>query len=72
MARAVIQGEDGSNSAVAAQQVLGADDKGLGLIGMRERAALVGGLIEIESQPDAGTTVVVRIAAPRDGSRKDK
>jgi PAS domain S-box-containing protein len=54
------------------QQVLGADDKGLGLIGMRERAALVGGLIEIESQPDAGTTVVVRIAAPRDGSRKDK
>ncbi|MEP6706879.1 MAG: PAS domain S-box protein, partial [Pyrinomonadaceae bacterium] len=46
------------------QQVLAADDKGLGLIGMRERAALVGGLIEIESQPDAGTTVVVRIAAP--------
>jgi two-component system CheB/CheR fusion protein len=43
------------------QQVLGADDAGLGLIGMRERAALVGGTIEIESQPDDGTTVVVRI-----------
>jgi PAS domain S-box-containing protein len=46
------------------QQVLGADDKGLGLIGMRERAALIGGTVEIESQPDEGATVVVRIAAP--------
>ncbi len=46
------------------QQVLGADDKGLGLIGMRERAALIGGTVEIESQPDEGATVVARIAAP--------
>ncbi|HEY6802745.1 MAG TPA: PAS domain S-box protein [Pyrinomonadaceae bacterium] len=38
-----------------------ANDKGLGLIGMRERAALVGGTLEIESQPGDGTTVVVRI-----------
>ncbi|MGI8835877.1 MAG: PAS domain S-box protein [Pyrinomonadaceae bacterium] len=38
-----------------------ADDKGLGLIGMRERAALVGGTIEIESQPRNGATIVVRI-----------
>jgi signal transduction histidine kinase len=29
---------------------------------MRERAALVGGTIEIESQPEVGATVVVRIA----------
>ncbi len=54
------------------QQVFSEDDKGLGLLGMRERAALVGGRIEIESQSGAGTTVVVRIAAPRTGSRKDK
>ena len=38
-----------------------ANDKGLGLIGMRERAALVGGTIEIESQPGDGATIVVRI-----------
>jgi signal transduction histidine kinase len=44
------------------QQAFGADDKGVGLIGMRERAVLVGGTIEIESQPEVGTTVVVRIA----------
>lgn len=41
-----------------------ADDKGLGLIGMRERAALVGGTIAIESQPNDGATVVVRIPVP--------
>ncbi|MBC7910472.1 MAG: sensor histidine kinase, partial [Pyrinomonadaceae bacterium] len=46
------------------QQVLGVDAEGVGLIGMRERAALIGGTFEIESQPDKGATVVVRIAAP--------
>jgi PAS domain S-box-containing protein len=46
------------------QQVIGADDKGVGLIGMRERAALVGGIIEIESQPGVGVTVVARIPVP--------
>ena len=33
----------------------------LGLSGMRERARLVGGRIEIESQPGAGTTVMVEV-----------
>ncbi|MBC7933105.1 MAG: PAS domain-containing protein, partial [Rubrivivax sp.] len=46
------------------QHVLEADEKGLGLVGMRERAALVGGTFEIESHPNAGTTVVVRIPVP--------
>jgi two-component system CheB/CheR fusion protein len=45
-------------------QMSDASWKGLGLIGMRERAALVGGTVEIESQPGEGVTVVVRIAAP--------
>jgi signal transduction histidine kinase len=36
-------------------------DKGIGLLGMRERAALVGGKIQIESSPQKGTTVFVRI-----------
>ncbi|HUG64124.1 MAG TPA: GAF domain-containing protein [Gaiellaceae bacterium] len=34
---------------------------GLGLVGMRERAGLVGGRIAIESTPGAGTTLVVEI-----------
>jgi signal transduction histidine kinase len=47
------------------QAVLQSDEKGLGLVGMRERAALVAGTIEIESQLDSGTTVVVRIPVPK-------
>ncbi len=35
--------------------------RGLGLIVMQERAALVGGSIDIESAPGAGTTIRVRI-----------
>jgi signal transduction histidine kinase len=35
--------------------------KGLGLEGMRERASLIGGSLEIESAPGAGTTVYARI-----------
>jgi two-component system, NarL family, sensor histidine kinase UhpB len=34
---------------------------GLGLAGMRERAGLVGGSIEIESSPAAGATIFVRV-----------
>jgi two-component system, chemotaxis family, CheB/CheR fusion protein len=36
------------------------EEKEMGLIGMRERAALVGGTLEIESQPGDGTTIIVR------------
>ena len=35
--------------------------KGIGLIGMNERAALVGGSLEIESVPGKGTTVFARV-----------
>ena len=41
-----------------------ATGKRLGLIGMRERARLIGGSLEIESSPGEGTTVFVRAAAP--------
>jgi two-component system sensor histidine kinase UhpB len=46
---------------------------GFGLVGMRERAALVGGTVKIESRPGGGTTVFARIPAhpPRRGSRCD-
>jgi len=36
-------------------------DKGMGLIGMRERTALVGGTLQIESKPQAGTTIFARV-----------
>lgn len=41
----------------------GAVDKGLGLVGMRQRVALVGGTFAIESHSGSGSTVVVRIPA---------
>jgi signal transduction histidine kinase len=33
----------------------------MGLIGMRERAALIGGSVEIESAPGEGAAVFVRV-----------
>ena len=35
--------------------------RGLGLIGMRERTAIIGGTLEIESAPERGTTIFVRV-----------
>ena len=55
-------------------QAFGRSHQGLGLIGIRERAALVGGTVEIESQPQQGTTVFIRIPAPplpRDGEQHE-
>jgi PAS domain S-box-containing protein len=37
--------------------------QGMGLTGIRERASLVGGTVEIESSPGQGTTVFVRVPA---------
>jgi signal transduction histidine kinase len=45
-----------------------ANGRGFGLIGMRERAALVGGSLEIESAPGQGTTVFVRVDVPAGAS----
>jgi two-component system CheB/CheR fusion protein len=42
--------------------------KGLGLVGMRERALLIGGDVEIESSPGAGTTLFIRVPATPDGN----
>jgi two-component system CheB/CheR fusion protein len=35
--------------------------RGLGMVSMRERAALIGGTLEIESQPGSGTTIYARV-----------
>jgi two-component system, NarL family, sensor histidine kinase UhpB len=50
--------DDGSGFEISP---LGGDGKGLGLAGMRERLALVGGELEIDSSTGRGTTVFARI-----------
>jgi signal transduction histidine kinase len=40
-----------------------AGTKALGLLGMRERAALLGGSVDVSSEPGKGTTVRVRVPA---------
>jgi PAS domain S-box-containing protein len=56
--------DDGGGFAV--DEVLASPEKAqrLGIRGMRERVALVGGEMEIESSPGSGTTLFVRIADP--------
>lgn len=39
-------------------------ERGLGLLGMKERAALVGGTLSIESRVGGGTTIVARFPVP--------
>lgn len=39
---------------------------GLGLVGMRERAALAGGRVEVESQPGIGSRITVQIPSEED------
>jgi signal transduction histidine kinase len=42
----------------------GGGGQGFGLLGMQERAGLVGAMLEIESAAGKGTTVLVRMATP--------
>ncbi|HTH36935.1 MAG TPA: ATP-binding protein, partial [Pyrinomonadaceae bacterium] len=44
--------------------------QGMGLTGMRERAALIGGTLELESAPGSGTTIYVRVPAAARRRRK--
>jgi PAS domain S-box-containing protein len=46
--------------------------KGMGIIGMRERAALVGGILEIESAGGIGTTVYVSVPVLDGKGEKDQ
>jgi len=39
------------------------DDRGLGLVGMKERAELIKGKFEVESAPDSGTAIFVCVPA---------
>jgi two-component system CheB/CheR fusion protein len=46
-------------------------NKGIGLIGMQERAALIGGTLEIESAPGQGTTIFVRVPIRSNGGETE-
>ena len=40
------------------------ENGGIGLAGMRERLALIGGRLEVESGPGVGTTIVAEAPLP--------
>jgi len=54
--------DDGSGFAAQQEPLAGR----FGLTGMRERAAAIGGTLEVASEPGVGTTVRLRAAAPRE------
>ncbi|HVF43039.1 MAG TPA: sensor histidine kinase [Pyrinomonadaceae bacterium] len=58
----VIVEDDGRG--FAAGEVRSEPGRGLGLLGMRERVALVGGALSIDSSPGCGTTARARIPVP--------
>jgi signal transduction histidine kinase len=57
----VIVEDDGQGFDPAAQSSADSREKPLGIVGMRERAAVLGGRLEVESAPGKGTTVFVRV-----------
>jgi len=66
----MLESRDGSAVLVIEDDGVGFDpadesirERGVGLLGMRERAALIGGALEIESSPGDGTSVFVRYTA---------
>jgi PAS domain S-box-containing protein len=61
--------DDGTGFDLAEGERHAHEGLGFGLMGMRERAAIVGGRVEIISSPSAGTTVEVSL--PLNGSGKD-
>jgi signal transduction histidine kinase len=74
----MLKGDDDQVSLVIEDDGVGFDStctgvagRGLGLLGMHERVALVAGTVEVESAPGRGTTVIVRIPTPAAGSARD-
>ena len=62
-AKVVLIIEDDGTGFDAAKAAENTDSKELGLSGMRERATLVGGTLDVETTPGKGTTVFVRVPA---------
>jgi PAS domain S-box-containing protein len=60
--------DDGIGFVPKPMPILNEEDRGLGLVGMKERAELIKGTFEIESSPGKGATVYVRVPAVFDES----
>ncbi|MDI1241604.1 MAG: PAS domain-containing sensor histidine kinase [bacterium] len=60
--------DDGKGFEVTEAAVMTGNGRGMGLLGMQERAELFGGEVEIESAPGSGTTVYVRVPVMFDES----
>ena len=60
----VIVEDDGRGFDAEAAARAPANGRGLGLLGMRERVALVGGALDFDSAPGGGSTVRARIPVP--------
>ena len=53
--------DDGRGFDLVETRTLDAQARGLGLVGMRERANLIGATLDIESTPGSGTTIYVHV-----------
>lgn len=56
--------DDGVGFAAETAQSGLAEKRHFGLLGMQERATLLGGRLSIESRPGGGTTIVAVVPAP--------
>ncbi len=64
----VIIDDDGCGFAVESLLTTPAEGRRMGILGMQERTTLVGGTLNIESSPGAGTTIFVRIPLTQAGN----
>ena len=71
----LLEARDGSVVLVIEDDGIGFDPadpevlaKGIGLMGLRERAALIGGTVQVESAPARGTTVFLRCPIDQSGA----
>jgi signal transduction histidine kinase len=62
----VVIADNGEGFEPGERSELGVGGRHIGLLNMSERAALAGGELTIESAPDSGTTVMLRIPLPHD------
>jgi signal transduction histidine kinase len=66
--RLMIEDDGCGFGAAGASEPAAERNDGLGLAGMRERLALIGGTLEIESSPGAGTTLFARVPLEHEGA----
>ena len=61
----VVIEDDGTGFDAESDPIHTTESSGFGLLGMKERAALIGGKLEIESTPGGGTAIMVSVPNAR-------